>query len=191
MARYASGKNAYGISDRSGFRYRLSEMITEWNGAKVGPDEYESKHPQLEPAFPRADPQALFKPRPDTTNEVAGQVLLILNPFQSGALGSNVITVYEPSHGRSTSDVVVFRKTEGFDGFTKTSLEKATGYAITVLNADSYTIAITGGETATVGNARGGGGHATAGPGTASTTASTFDSTSVTLDSTSKTYDEA
>ena len=37
---FASGKNAYGISDRSGFRYRLRDMKTEWNGFKVGPDEY-------------------------------------------------------------------------------------------------------------------------------------------------------
>tara|TARA_Y100000004_G_scaffold122710_1_gene137964 strand:- start:432 stop:818 length:387 start_codon:yes stop_codon:yes gene_type:complete len=65
MARYASGKYAYGISDRSGFRYRLSEMVTEWNGLKVGPDEYEAKHPQLEPISPGSDPQALFDPRPD------------------------------------------------------------------------------------------------------------------------------
>lgn len=56
---YASGKHAYGISDRSGRRYRLREMKTEWTGAKVGPDEFETKHPQLFPprAFP--DPQAL------------------------------------------------------------------------------------------------------------------------------------
>ena len=52
MARYASGKYAYGISDRSGFRYRLADMVTEWNGLKVGPDEYEPKHPQLEPISP-------------------------------------------------------------------------------------------------------------------------------------------
>ena len=71
MARYASGKYAYGISDRSGFRYRLSEMVTEWNGAKVGPDEYEAKHPQLEPVSPGPDPQALYDPRPDTNSEVS------------------------------------------------------------------------------------------------------------------------
>jgi len=47
MARYATGKKAWGFSDRSGFRYRLREMKTEWNGLKVGPDEYEAKHPQL------------------------------------------------------------------------------------------------------------------------------------------------
>ena len=42
MARYASGKRAYGYSDRSGFRYRLRAMIKEWNGLNVGPDEYEA-----------------------------------------------------------------------------------------------------------------------------------------------------
>jgi len=63
---YASGKNAWGISDRSGRRYRLREMKVEWTGAKVGPDEFETKHPQLFPprAFP--DPQALRGPRPET-----------------------------------------------------------------------------------------------------------------------------
>ena len=63
---YASGRNAYGISDRSGRRYRLREMKTEWTGAKVGPDEFEPKHPQLFPprAFP--DPQALRDPRPES-----------------------------------------------------------------------------------------------------------------------------
>ena len=95
MARYASGKHAYGISDRSGFRYRLADMITEWNGLKVGPDEYEPKHPQLEPISPGSDPQALFEPRPDTSTEVAGQRLLIKNPFQSGL--SMLIRTQSPS----------------------------------------------------------------------------------------------
>jgi hypothetical protein len=41
-------------------------MRTEWTGAKVGPDEFEPKHPQLFPprAFP--DPQALRDPRPES-----------------------------------------------------------------------------------------------------------------------------
>ena len=45
---YASGKRAYGISDRSGRRYRLRDMRKEWTGSLVGPDEFEAKHPQLE-----------------------------------------------------------------------------------------------------------------------------------------------
>ena len=62
---YASGKHAWGISDRSGFRYRLREMKREWTGALVGPDEYEPKHPQLYPPKVAPDPQALRNPRPD------------------------------------------------------------------------------------------------------------------------------
>ena len=62
---YASGKNAWGISDRSGFRYRLREMKREWTGALVGPDEYEPKHPQLYPVTNVSDPQALRNPRPE------------------------------------------------------------------------------------------------------------------------------
>lgn len=62
---YASGKKAWGISDRSGRRYRLREMKLEWNGALVGPDEYEPKHPQLFPIKVGPDPQALRNPRPE------------------------------------------------------------------------------------------------------------------------------
>lgn len=62
---FASDKNAFGISDRSGFRYRLKDMKREWTGALVGPDEYEPKHPQLFPPKPGPDPQALRNPRPD------------------------------------------------------------------------------------------------------------------------------
>ena len=67
MGKFAYGKKAYGISDRSGFRYRLRDMKKEWNGALVGPDEYESKHPQLESPRIISDPQALREPRPDNT----------------------------------------------------------------------------------------------------------------------------
>ncbi len=62
---FASDKNAWGISDRSGFRYRLKDMRREWTGALVGPDEFEPKHPQLEPPKAGPDPQALRNPRPD------------------------------------------------------------------------------------------------------------------------------
>lgn len=65
MAKFASGKNAYGISDRSGQRYKLNVMRKEWTGLLVGPDEFETKHPQLEPRRKVVDPQALRNPRPD------------------------------------------------------------------------------------------------------------------------------
>lgn len=66
MSKFASGKNAYGISDRSGFRYPLHVMRKEWTGLLVGPDEFETKHPQLEPRSKVSDPQALKDARPDT-----------------------------------------------------------------------------------------------------------------------------
>lgn len=65
MGKFATGKYAYGISDRSGFRYKLNEMRREWTGALVGPDEYDPKQPQLEPRRKVVDPQALRNPRPD------------------------------------------------------------------------------------------------------------------------------
>ena len=69
MGNYASGKYAYGISDRSGFRYLLKDMRREWNGLLVGPDEYEPKHPQLEPIRYVTDAEALKNPRPDTDED--------------------------------------------------------------------------------------------------------------------------
>lgn len=65
MAKFATGKHAYGISDRSGFRYPLHRMKKEWTGALVGFDEWEAKQPQLEPRRDVTDPQALRNPRPD------------------------------------------------------------------------------------------------------------------------------
>lgn len=67
---YASGKKAWGISDRSGFRYRLRDMKKEWTGALVGPDEFEPKHPQLYPPRVGPDPQALRNPRPDRVEPI-------------------------------------------------------------------------------------------------------------------------
>jgi len=67
MSSYASAKKTWGISDRSGFRYRLREMRKEWNGLVVGPDEFEPKHPQLEAPRVGPDPQAVRNPRPDRT----------------------------------------------------------------------------------------------------------------------------
>jgi|TARA_R100001443_G_scaffold36609_1_gene50429 hypothetical protein len=65
MAKYAVGKNALGISDRSGVAYRLNDMKREWTGALVGPDEWEEKQPQLRVRRTLAEAQALKNPRPD------------------------------------------------------------------------------------------------------------------------------
>ena len=62
---FASEKHAFGISDRSGFRYRLRDMRKEWTGALVGKDEWEAKQPQLFSPNVGQDPQALRNPRPE------------------------------------------------------------------------------------------------------------------------------
>lgn len=70
MSRFATGKNSFAISDRSGFRYRYKDMRKEWNGALVGRDEYEAKHPQLGPFRKVIDAQALKDARPDRIEPV-------------------------------------------------------------------------------------------------------------------------
>lgn len=166
MGRYASGSRAYGISDRSGFRYRLADMKKEWNGLLVGPDEFEEKHPQLTPPRNVFDPENLRDPRPDRT-EPAVQVLLNVNPFTSGSAGSSVITVREDSHGRSTNDIVRFRSVDSFNGFTKAAIESTSGFTITVVDTNSYTFNINergSTQVATVSSIKGGGDVVSAGP---------------------------
>ena len=166
MPRYASGKYALGISDRSGRAYKLNNMILEWNGSLVGKDEYEAKQPQLEPRKVLADPQALKLSRPART-EPAVEVLLAFNSFKSGSSGSAIITVTEINHGRVTGDTVRFRKVEAFDGFTESALENSSGFSITKVDDNSYTFT-SGSGTATTGNIKGGGGFSSVGPVTVS-----------------------
>jgi len=70
MSKFASGKNSYAISDRSGFRYRYKDMRREWNGLLVGRDEFEAKQPQLGPFRKVIDAQALRDARPDQADSV-------------------------------------------------------------------------------------------------------------------------
>ena len=47
MAKYATGKYAKAISDRSGMEFPYKEMVREWNGSFVDVSEFEPKQPQL------------------------------------------------------------------------------------------------------------------------------------------------
>ena len=162
MGKFASGKYAYGISDRSGMRYRLRDMKVEWNGSLVGPDEFERKHPQLGPFRVPVDGQALKNARTDRS-EPAVAVLLGLNPFVHS--GNGIVTVTEKNHGRSTGNTVRFRTATGIGTeITKALIESASGYLITVTTTDQYTFTIpnipsapTQTFTVTVGTGSGGG----------------------------------
>jgi len=157
---FSAGKYAWGICDISGQRYRLKDMKMQWNGLRVGPDQFDTKHPQLDPPHFATDPQALRNPRPDRTEPVA-EALLTNNPFLSTA-GSAVIKVFEDDHGRSTGNKVRFRGAEAFDGFTVATLTDPDAYAITKVNDDTYTFsAVTGTGTS---GARGGGAFVSVGP---------------------------
>ena len=138
---FASGKRAYGISDRSGRRYRLRDMKKEWTGSVVGPDEFESKHPQLFPPKTYPDPQALRNPRPEQV-ETKSKVLLELNPFFVSSVDSNVLTVYEPGHGRTSGDTVRFSNVQSFQDFYAATLNRNDGFVITVTTVDEYTITV-------------------------------------------------
>ena len=109
MARYASGKRALAISDRSGMAFPYDEMVREWNGSLVHTSEYEPKQPQLQPKPVGSDAQALFNPRPQPASK-ASLILLNSNPFTSVIYsGTTYVNVFSEDHQRSAGDIVRFR----------------------------------------------------------------------------------
>ena len=82
MAKYATGKFAQRISDRSGMAFPYNEMVREWNGSTVHISEFEAKHPQLDPRYHPTDPQSLQNAKPQTVpatvflgiNMIAGNI---------------------------------------------------------------------------------------------------------------------
>jgi hypothetical protein len=157
---FSRGKHSQAISDRSGQAFPYTEMVKEWNGSLVHFSEFEPKHPQLEPKPKGSDPQGLQNARPART-EPAVASMLLSNPFTITS-GSTTVSVYEPNHGRSTSDVVCFRNVDGSPGgVAYTVFENASGYSITKTDANNYTFTL--GATPTV-TEKSGGATVTAGP---------------------------
>jgi hypothetical protein len=171
---FASGKKAFGISDRSGFRYRLRDMKQEWNGLLVGPDEFEPKHPQLFPPRIGTDPQALQNPRPDTGLDEQRALQYGFNP-----VGFRDIPGITPDNDLVGTGVVGTVGVSIFNPQIRGS--QATGQVGTVtvgINIIVVNQPVTGlSSTASVGSVT-------------VVTATTFDDTSITLDSTSETFDE-
>jgi len=85
MGKYASGKFAKRISDRSGMAFPYNEMVQEWTGAWVHTSEYEPKQPQLEPLPIVTDPQSLQHARPQIANSrvFVGSDGTTVNEFQT------------------------------------------------------------------------------------------------------------
>ncbi len=109
MGKYASGKHALAISDRSGMAFPYDEMVREWNGFLVHSSEFEAKQPQLSPKPVGSDPQALYNPRPQPASKTS-LILLGNNPFTSIKYGgATYVNVYSEDHQRSAGDIVRFR----------------------------------------------------------------------------------
>tara|TARA_S200002703_G_scaffold116579_1_gene102088 strand:+ start:66 stop:674 length:609 start_codon:yes stop_codon:yes gene_type:complete len=143
MPKYATGKYAKAISDRSGMEFPHREMVREWNGAFVHVSEFEPKQPQLEPKPLGADGVSLRNVRTDRT-EPATTVRIIDNGFETYAAGSGIINVSSPGHGLTDNTTYRFRgppttsagsaftysNPESFDGITGSNIAKAAGYTI-------------------------------------------------------------
>ena len=109
MGKYASGKYALAISDRSGMAFPYDEMVREWNGSLVHFSEFEAKQPQLEPKPVGSDPQALYNPRPQPESKTS-LILLDNNPFTTVISGGTTfVNVYSEDHQRKTGDIVRLR----------------------------------------------------------------------------------
>ncbi len=169
MGKFASGKHAIAISDRSGLRFPYTEMVKEWNGMWVHYSEYEPKQPQLELAVIGPEAIALQHPRPEQRSTVKVPAMLPENPFTTYSIGTSTILVHSPNHGRNTETVVRFRGSTDtstssgpsgwpitpangapafsdcldFDGITGANICKTAGYTITVgrLTGNSTTLA--------------------------------------------------
>ena len=94
MGKYASGKFAKRISDRSGMAFPYNEMVQEWNGSWVHYSEFEPKQPQLEPLPIVTDPQSLQYARAQRADSrvFVGQDGVTVNDFQT--LNMSVTNIY-------------------------------------------------------------------------------------------------
>ena len=166
MGKYASGKHALAISDRSGMAFPYDEMVREWNGSLVHSSEFEAKQPQLNPKPVGSDPQALYNPRPQPASKTS-LTLLGPNPFTTVFVPgvTTYVNVFSPDHQRSAGDVVRFRgppvvTSAGPGGDDSDDLKNLQSFAsipsfdaISVNSATGYTIAL--GQIDSAGNVTG------------------------------------
>jgi len=191
MAKYATGKYAKAISDRSGLEFPYKEMVREWNGSFVHVSEFEPKQPQLEPKPMNGDSISLRNVRPPRA-ETDVPYLLLTDAFQTYEAGSRIINVSAPGHGLTNGDTKRFRGSplantagggsfqftdpQSFDGISGSNIAKSAGYTITTglyvndaRNTSDYSVAnffhfTVDTDTATKGGVSGGGDGCSVGP---------------------------
>jgi hypothetical protein len=122
MGKYARGKHAVLIDDRSGFKIRYKDARTEWTGFRVYKGDWEPKQPQLDPEMyiQGGDPSVLYKPRPPQSTS---DTIVSLGPLHgkfSGQCAANL--------GR-----VAIGAGEDAQGFQASGVLNSTGIAIAVV----------------------------------------------------------
>jgi hypothetical protein len=95
MAKYAKGKYAFGFCDRTGFRYKLKDLVPQvragrMTGLMVGRDMLDKDQPQnfLGRLGDYADPQAIKDPRPDLSQDTSRK-LFAFDPVGNGNAGAS------------------------------------------------------------------------------------------------------
>ena len=123
MGKYARGKHAVLIDDRSGFKIKYKDARTEWNGFRVYKGDWEPKQPQLDPGkyVEGSGPTVLYKPRPDQDQVPTTVRLGPLYGKWSGQCAANLglATAAQPADSPS--------------GFQATGVLNSTGIAIAVV----------------------------------------------------------
>ena len=86
----ASGKHAKAMCPVGGHKVRYKDLKRRWDGVWVSKEEWEEKHPQLEPTRYTNDPQGLEHPWPDRddddpNNDSSTQLETLTNPTFGGS----------------------------------------------------------------------------------------------------------
>jgi hypothetical protein len=104
MAKFANGKYAFGFCDRTGFRYKVKDLVPQVRAARmtglmVGRDMLDKDQPQnfLGRLGDYVDPQALKNPRPDLSQDTSRKLFAFDPVGNGGADGSGNIL----AHGRA------------------------------------------------------------------------------------------
>ena len=106
MPKYASGRFAKRISDRSGLAFPYNEMVKEWNGSTVHISEFEPKHPQLDPRYHPTDPQSLQNAKPQI---ISANVDLGINLYATNIFGAvqQTISQFNPIPAPGAFETVI------------------------------------------------------------------------------------
>jgi len=131
MAKYARGKHAVLIDDRSGFKIKYKNARTEWTGFRVYKGDWEPKQPQLDPQnyISGSEANILYKPRPDQDSVPTTVFLGPLYGKWSGQCAANLglVVAIQPADAPSgfvattTLGTAVIALADEVSGFEATS----------------------------------------------------------------------